>query len=284
MSTTPMTAAAASAGRRRRIDSRRRWFPDLGEPLHARQLLVLLSRRDITVKYRQTVLGALWIFVSPVLSAGLFTFVFGQVADLESDGVPYFAFSYAGLVGWNLFADTMTGASRSLTANAGLITKIYFPRLVLPFSTVASALINAGVSLCVMLVLLVAYDIGVSFNLLLLPVWLALSIALAMGIGLVLTSISVAYRDINYLTPAIIPLLLYLTPVAYSVNEVPDNLRTLYRLNPAATIVEGCRWSLLGQGDLTAWAIGYTVAVTLAALALGMMLFARLEWSFADVA
>lgn len=244
---------------------------------------MLLSRRNITVKYRQTVLGALWIFAGPLVSAGLFSFVFGEIAGLPSDGDPYFAFTFAGLLGWNLFSTTVMGASTSLTANSALITKIYFPRLVLPLATVPSTLLNTVISLGVMAVLLLIYGIGPSIQLLVLPVWLFLAVVLALGIGLVLAAIAVLYRDVNYLTPVVIPLAMYVSPVAYSVEAVPDNLRTLYLLNPLTTIVEGCRWSLLGNGSLSSWAIVYTVLLTLGALSVGLALFARLESSFADV-
>jgi lipopolysaccharide transport system permease protein len=279
----PTAAAPSGAAARIRIDSRRRWLPDLRAVVRARQLLFLLNRRDITVRYRQTVLGAIWIVVSPLLSAGLFTFVFGRVAKLPSDGLPYFAFSYAGLLGWNLFSDTLLSGSRSLVGNSNLITKIYFPRLVLPISTMASTLVNTGISFVVMLVILFAYRIPLTINLLVLPVWLMLAIALGVGIGLVLTSVSVTYRDVNYVTPALMPLLLYVTPVAYSVNAVPANLRGFYLLNPLATIVEGCRWSLLGSGYLVPAAIVYTFVVTAASLVIGLIVFTRLEWGFADV-
>ncbi len=283
MNSSSPTGASVATARRLRIDSRRRWFPDLRALLPARQLLVLLSRRDITVRYRQTVVGTFWVLASPLVAAGLFSFVFGRVAKLPSDGVPYFAFSYAGLLAWNVFSNTLQNASTSLTSNSGLVTKIYFPRLVLPLATVASTLINTAISFGVMVFLLVVYEIGFSFHLLLLPIWLLLSLVLAIGVGLVLTSIAVLYRDVNHVTPVLIPLLLYLTPVAYSSGSVPRELRSLYMLNPVATIVEGCRWSLLGHARLSTWTIAYTVAVTLGALALGLMLFARLESKFADV-
>ena len=283
MSSASTTDTFVAAGPRVRIDSRRRWFPDLAELLRYRQLLVLLSRRNVTVRYRQTALGAVWILTGPLLSAGLFSFVFGEIAGLQSGGDPYFAFTYAGLVGWNLFAATVTGASTSLTSNASLISKIYFPRLVLPLATVPSTLLNTVISLGVMAALLVIFGIAPSPQLLTLPLWLLLAIVLAMGIGLVLTAISVLYRDINYLVPVVIPMAMYVSPVAYSVEAVPDNLQTLYLLNPLTTIVEGCRWSLLGNGSLTGWAILYTVALTLGVLSVGLALFARLETSFADV-
>ena len=268
---------------RLRIDSRRRRFPDLGALVRYRRLIVLLSRRDITVKYRQTVLGTLWIFAGPLVSAGLFSLVFGRIAGLPSGGDSYFPFSYAGLLGWTLFSTTLTSTSSSLTSNSALITKIYFPRLTLPLSTVGSTLLNTSISFGVMLILLLVYDIGISIQLLLLPVWLLLAIVLAVGFGVVLSALAVSYRDVNYVTPILTSLLIYVSPVAYSFDAVPDSLRTVYLLNPLTTIVEGCRWSLLGSASLSLWAIVYTVALALGALTVGLSLFARLESNFADV-
>jgi lipopolysaccharide transport system permease protein len=278
-----LAGADRHAVRRRRIDSRRHWFPDLRELAQNKDLFVLLSRRQITVTYRQTVLGPAWVFLSPLLSAGLFTFVFGKVAHLSNGGVPYFAFSYAGLLGWNVFASAIQGTSTSLTANAGLISKIYFSRLILPLSTLAATLIQLAISVIVMAGLLVAYGLGFSIHLLVLPVWLFLAMALAVGAGLILTAISVKYRDINQVTPALIPVLLYLTPVAYPTADVPPSLREIFLINPVATVIEGCRWSVLGHADLPGWAVVYTVAMTILLVTVGLVVFARLEWSFADV-
>jgi lipopolysaccharide transport system permease protein len=279
----PSTVDPVAPVRRIRIDSRRRWFPDLRQLLRYRQLVVLLGRRDITVRYRQTVLGTIWIFAGTLVTAGLFSFVFGRVADLPSGGVPYFAFSYAGLLAWNLFSNTLSNASTSLNPNSSLISKIFFPRLVLPLSTLFSTLVTTVISVGVMIVLLVVYRIELTPQILLLPVWLGLALVLAMGVALALTALSVSYRDINYITPVLTSVLLYLSPVAYSIDAVPANLRDLILLNPLSTIVEGTRWSVLGTGSLTGWAIAYTVVVTVAALIGGLTVFARLESSFADV-
>jgi lipopolysaccharide transport system permease protein len=283
MDSPTMVDPAVAPGRRVRIDSRRRWFPDLRELMRYWPLIVLLGRRDITVRYRQTVLGTLWIFFGTLVTAGLFTFVFGRVADLPSGGVPYFAFSYAGLIAWNLFSNSLSSASSSLNSNSALIGKIYFPRLVLPLYSLASTLVTTVISFGVMAVILVVYGIAVTPQILLLPVWLTLAVVLAMGISLALTALSVTYRDVNYITPVLTSLLLYLSPVAYSIEAVPANLRNLILLNPLSTIVEGTRWSLLGTGSLTGWAIAYTVVVTVGALVGGLAVFARLESSFADV-
>jgi lipopolysaccharide transport system permease protein len=276
--------AVARSGTRIRIDSRHQRFPDLREVARYRQLVVTLGRRDITVRYRQTILGTVWIFAGALVTAGLFSLVFGRIAKLPSDGVPYFAFSYAGLLGWNHFSSVLSGASGSLTPNASLISKIYFPRLVLPLSTLASTFLSTVLSFGIMLVLLFLFGIGVSAQILLLPVWLFLATILAMGAGLLFGAYSVEYRDVNYVTPVLTSILLYLSPVAYSLSAVPASLRTLYLFNPLASIIEGCRWSLLGTSYLPpAWAIAYSTVVSFAALAVGMSAFARREWGFADV-
>ncbi len=269
-----------------RIDSRRRWFPDLGAVFSSRHLLWLLCRRNVTVLYRQTTLGSIWLVIAPVISAGLLSFVFGRVAHLSSGGVPYFAFTFAGLLAWNLFATSVTGTTTSLTSNSTLFTRIYFPRLLLPLSALAPNLVNTGISCCVMFVLLVAYKIGFTYRLLLLPAWLGLALLLSVGVSLMLSSMAVLRRDVQYATQAVVPLLLFVTPVAYSVASVPPDLRAIYLLNPMATIVEGCRWSLVGSthlGIVSMWAIAYTVAITFLVLIAGLVVFARLEWKFADV-
>ena len=269
-----------------RIDSRRRWFPDLGAVFRSRQLLLLLCRRNITVLYRQTVMGSIWLVIAPIISAGLLSFVFGRVAHLSSGGVPYFAFTFAGLLAWNLFSTSVTGAATSLVSNSTLFTRIYFPRLLLPLSALAPTLVNTGISCCVMFVLLVAYKIGFSYRLLVLPFWLGLAVLLSVGVSLMLSSMAVLRRDVQYATQAVIPLLLFITPVAYSVANVPPGIRTIYLLNPMATIVEGCRWSLIGQTHVPfvpIWAVVYTVAITFVVLIAGLTVFARLEWKFADV-
>jgi lipopolysaccharide transport system permease protein len=266
-----------------RIDSQRRWFPDLRAAFASRELLLLLCRRDVTVLYRQTILGSVWILVAPLVSALLFTVVFGRVAHLTSGGVPYFPFSYAGLLAWTLFSSSLTGASGSIVSNQTLFTRIYFPRIILPISQLAGPLINTAISTGVMFVLLVAYHIGFSVRLLLLPAWLGLAILLSVGVSLILSSIAVLYRDVQYVTAAVLPMLLFLTPVAYSSSNVPHSLRLLYVLNPMAAVVEGCRWSLVGHTALSIGAVGYAIVLMVVLVVVGLMVFARLERKFADV-
>lgn len=283
MQTSPTPQPARPPSRRLRIDGRTRWVPDVRELFRARQLLLLLSRRDITVKYRQTIVGAIWIFAGPLSSAGLFSFVFGSVADLSSGDIPYFAFSYAGLLGWNLFSTAINGTSNALTSNSALVTKIYFPRLTLPLSALASAVINAAISFVVMLGLLAIFDVGFTWRLVTVPAWMTLALLLAVGAGLILGSFAVTYRDVSYIAQVLIPLLMFLTPVVYALDEVPSDAQDLYLLNPIATVIEGFRWSLLGQGTIEMWALGYTTAFAVVTIVVGSVVFTRLEWKFADV-
>ena len=257
--------------------------PALRELWDARELLSALSIRDVTVRFRQTALGAVWILLGPLLSAGIFTFLFGRVADLPSDGIPYFAFSYGGLLGWTLFSATLTKSATSLTMNAPLLTKIYFPRMVLPLSSVLGTLINLAISGSVMALLLVAYDIGVTWRLALLPVWLLLILALSLGLGFILAGADVSWRDVSIFTPVLTSLLLYVTPVAYATAAVPANLRSIYLLNPTATLLEGVRWSLFGTGTLRPGYLAYSVAWCVVAPVVGALAFTKMEIKFADV-
>ena len=269
---------------RLRIDNRRRTLPDLRELLRYRGLVLLLGRRDITVRYRQTILGTTWIFASALVTAGLFSFVFGRIAQLPTNGVPYFVFSYVGLLAWNLFSQGLSNASTSMTPNSALISKIYFPRLVLPLSTLASTITTTLISIGILAALLVGYGIVPTWRVVLLPVWLLLALVVGLGFGLILASLAVAYRDISYATPVLISMLLYLSPVAYSLEAVPDSLRNLYLLNPIATMVEGTRWAVLDTGYLPpTWAVVYAVAFAVVTLVVGMVVFTRREPGFADV-
>lgn len=267
-----------------RIDSRPRTFPDLRELWRYRHLVTLLGRRDITARYRQTIVGPLWILAGPLVSAGLFSFVFGSVAELPTPGnVPYFVFSYAGLLTWNFFSGAMSSATSSVGGNANLITKIYFPRLVLPASAIMTVAVNTGISFVVMLVLLLVSGVGISVQILLLPLWLLVALTLALGVAFILGPLAVSYRDVNYIVPLATQLLLYLSPVAYSAENVPDRFQTLILLNPLTSIIEGARWSLLGHGTLTPWAVAYSVVVSVVMLVIGLAVFANREAVFADV-
>ena len=256
---------------------------NLRELWQFRDLLVTLAQRDVKLRYRQTALGALWVVLQPLMAAGIFSFVFGKVAKLPSDGLPYFLFSYAGLLGWNAFSATLGKSSGSLLGNAGLVSKVYFPRLVLPLSVVFSTLIDFAVALSLMAVLMVVYHVAPTAGLLLLPVWLALIILLAVGVGMYASALTVTYRDVQYVLPVLTQFLLYASPIAYAVSAVPPHLRFVYFLNPLSGLLEAFRWSLLGTGHLNIAQVGYSAGVTVLVFLGGAFSFKKMERKFADV-
>jgi lipopolysaccharide transport system permease protein len=256
-----------------------------------RDLLMSLAARDVKLRYKQTALGVIWVVLQPLMAAGIFSFVFGTVAKLPSDGLPYFLFSYAGLLGWNLFNSTLSKCSTSLLGNAQLISKVFFPRLVLPLSTVPAALIDFGVALAMMAVLMVAYRVAPTPALLLLPVWMAVLILLALGIGLCSAALSVSYRDVSYILPVFLQILLYASPIAYALSAVPARLQTVYLLNPLSGPLEAFRWSLLAGGRPPGHgapvpplaSVAYAAVVAVVVFLLGAYSFKRMERKFADV-
>lgn len=256
---------------------------DLRELWQFRNLLVTLARRDVTLRYRQTALGVVWVVLQPLLAAGVFSFVFGKVAKLPSDGLPYFVFAYAGLLGWNAFNATLTKSGGCLLQNANLVSKVYFPRLVLPFSTVFSTLVDFIVAFALMIVLMAVYHVPFTAGLLLLPVWLALIVLLATGMGLYASALTATYRDVQYVLPVATQFLMYASPVAYAVSAVPAHYRAVYFLNPLSGLLEAFRWSLLGTGHLDAAVAGYSALAALAVFAAGTLSFKRMERTFADV-
>jgi lipopolysaccharide transport system permease protein len=256
---------------------------DLREMWQFRDLLRALAERDVKLRYKQTALGVTWVVLQPLLGALIFTFVFGRVAKFDSDGVPYFIFSYAGLLGWNVFNSTLTKGSTCVVQNAQLVSKIYFPRLLLPLSTVASTLVDFTVGMVFMIFLMVVHHIEPGVGILLLPVWLVLMVLLGNGIALVISSLMVSYRDLQFVIPILLQFLLYASPVAYSVKMVPYHLRTLFMLNPIAGLLEAFRWSLLGTGHLNAGQLAYSAIMPFVVFLFGASFFSQMEQRFADV-
>ena len=260
------------------------WKPlDLPQLWQYRELLTTLGSRDITLRYRQTALGAFWVVAQPLMAAGIFAFVFGKVAHLPSDGIPYFLFAYAGLLSWNAFGTTLGKVSTSLVGNSHLISKVYFPRLILPLSTLYSTMIDFAVAFAMMLVLLALNHIAISPRILLLPVWMALLQMLALGMGLYISALMVSYRDVQHILPVFVQLLLYASPVAYAVSAVPPHLQVFYHLNPLSGLLEAFRWSLLGSGHLPIGALAYSALAASTTLTLGAFAFKRMERLFSDV-
>jgi lipopolysaccharide transport system permease protein len=255
----------------------------LGEIVEYRDLLRALAVRDIKLRYKQTLLGVAWVVLQPLLAAGIFTFVFSLVAKLPSDGVPYFLFSYAGLLGWNLFNNVLTRSSTSLLSNGHLISKVFFPRLILPLSSIGSAAVDFAVAAGMMVVLLIAYRWAPPAGLILLPLWLLLLVAMGMGLGMWAGALSVSFRDVQYIIPVLVQCLLYASPVPYGASAVPETLRTVYYLNPLTAPLEMCRWSLLGTPPPAVGWLLYSTAVAAGIFVMGAVVFKRMERRFADV-
>ena len=253
---------------------------NLAQLWHARDLLVAFAARDIKLRYRQTALGIAWVVLQPLVTAGIFSFVFGKALGLGAGGKPYFAFSYAGLLGWNVFSTTLTKTSGSLVQNAGMISKIFFPRLVLPVSTVLSTLLDFLVALAIFPIVLAVCKIPLTPAIALLPFWLLLTLMLATGCGLFASALMVSYRDVQHILPVLIPFLLYASPVGYA---VPARYREIFAWNPLTAILDGFRWSLLGSGELSWPGILYSSAIAVAVLLGGVFVFKKMEREFADV-
>ena len=252
-----------------------------------RELLYFLVWRDLKVRYKQTVLGALWIVIQPVVSMVVFSVLFGGLLNVPSGGVPYPIFAYTALLPWNYFAASLNRSSTSLVGSAHLITKVYFPRLIIPISGVLSGLVDFSIAFLVLIGMMVYYRIAPTVAIVLLPGFLLLALLTALGFGLWLSALNVRYRDINYLIPFLVQTWMYLTPVIYGTTLIPEQFRFLLALNPMTGVVEGFRWALLGHHLADAAPPGplflVSIAITLLVLVSGAVFFRRTERTFADI-
>jgi lipopolysaccharide transport system permease protein len=264
---------------------RKRWMPpNPGELWEFRHLMIRFSSRDVTLRYRQTALGAIWVILQPLLGAGILSFVFGSVAGLPGPaGIPYFVFSLVGMVAWTTFSQVATRSSGSLVANASLVQKIFFPRLILPFSTVISTFVDVGVSLGLVAVVMAIQGVPPGAGVATFPIWLLLFVLLALGLGLTSGALVVRYRDVGYVLPLVVQLLLFLSPVAYQLTAVPSDTLWLYKLNPLAGLLEGWRWAILGTPAPSMGLVMYSVVVAVVVCFIGLVVFTRMERGFADV-
>ena len=223
---------------------------DIPELLRFRDLLWTLAERDLKVRYKQTALGVIWVVLQPLMAALIFAFVFGVIAGLPSDGKPYLVFAFAGMTAWNTFANVLNRVSGSLLANGELLTKIYFPRLILPLSSVVSALVDSSFSLVMMFVLMAIYRVWPGWGIVFLPVWPLILAVLALGLGLMTSSWMVRYRDVGHIIPVMLQLGLFISPVAWSMTntKLSEKFLLVLRLNPLTSLLEAFRWSLFGQG------------------------------------
>lgn len=250
-----------------------------------RELFFVLSWRDITVKYKQTVIGIAWAVTRPVLTMIVFTVIFGQVAKLPADGnAPYAIMVYAALLPWHFFANSLSESSSSLINNANLITKVYFPKLIIPASTIVSNLIDFLISFAILLVLMFYYQYLPTARIFLLPVFLLFALLSSFGFGLLLASLNVKYRDFRYIIPFIVQLGLYVSPVGFSSNVIPEGYRLLYSLNPMVGVIDGFRWSILGGEAIIFWPGFYlSLFITSLFVGAGIFFFRKMERSFADI-
>jgi lipopolysaccharide transport system permease protein len=269
------------------IEPGRSWSSiDLREIWKYRELLYFLVWRDVKVRYKQTMLGAAWAIIQPLLTMLVFTLLFGKIARLPSDNVPYPLFAFAGLLPWTFFANAVSSAGNSVVGNPQLVTKVYFPRLIVPAAAVLAGLVDFGVSFLLMCSMLAIYRVPIGVNFLLLPLLIFLTAALAMGAGTWLASLNVKYRDIRHLIPFALQLWMYATPVAYPLSVIPRPFRALLILNPMAGLIENYRVALLSgaNGANFNWlALGVSALMTLLALVFAAYAFRRFERLFADL-
>jgi lipopolysaccharide transport system permease protein len=256
---------------------------DLKELWRYREMLVFFAWRDIKVRYRQTVLGAAWAVLQPVLTMIIFSVIFGELAKLPSEGIPYPVFTFTALLPWQLFAFALTSSSNSLIANQQLITKVYFPRLIIPISSIIAGLVDFLVAFGVLMVMMLGYGIAPTAAIWTLPLFLLLAVASATGVGLWFSALNVKYRDIRYVVPFLTQFWMYLTPIAYSSELIPEKWRWLYSLNPMTGVVEGFRWALLGKSALDVPLLMVSAAVVAVIFITGLYYFKRVESGFADV-
>lgn len=247
------------------------------------ELIYFLIWRDIKVRYKQTALGVIWVVLQPLLTMGVFTIFFGNLAKIPSDGVPYPIFSFAALVPWQLFANALNNSSNSLVNSRDLITKVYFPRLIIPLSSILGGLLDFAIALGVLFLMMLYFGIIPTSAVFLLPLFILLAIATALAVSLWLSALNVMYRDVRYTIPFMTQFWLFLTPIAYPSSLVPEKWRILYGLNPMAGVVEGFRWALLGKSDQDWTLVGVSSIVVVVLLAGGLIYFRRMERNFADV-
>jgi lipopolysaccharide transport system permease protein len=257
---------------------------DLRELIAFKDLLVELARRDVKLRYKQTMLGIAWVVLQPLVAAGMLVFAFGIVAGLRPEGTPAFLFTFSGLLVWNVFSWTLSRTSMSMVGNSYLVSKVYFPRLILPLASSISTLLDFGVSLVMLLVILVFTGTVPGWPLLLLPVWVLLVLMLALGGGLIAAALTVQYRDIQHILPILVPFLLYASPVAYDVTHVPAPYQSaFYMLNPLAALIGGFRWSATGRALPPLPFVAWSAALSIGVFLFGAAVFRRTERRFADV-
>jgi lipopolysaccharide transport system permease protein len=256
---------------------------DLRAVWQFRELLYFLTWRDVKVRYKQTVIGAAWAILQPLLTMVVFTVVFGHFAKIPSDGLPYSVFTYTALLPWNYFSQAISRSGASLVGDTNLVKKVYFPRLIIPLSAVASPLVDFFIAFFVLVAMLVWFGIPIRWNLLSVPVFLLLAVLTALAVGLWLSALNARYRDVGHTIPFLTQFWMFASPVAYSVSVVPEKWRFVYGLNPMAGVIEGFRWGLLGTEEPAFGVMALSTIVILSLLIGGTVFFKRMERTLADV-
>lgn len=255
----------------------------LGELWEYRDLLYFLTWRNIKVRYKQTILGAAWAVIQPLFVMIVFTIFFGRLAKVPSDGLPYPVFSFTALLPWTYFANALTASSESLVAGSNLVTKVYFPRLLMPLASALSGLLDLGIAFVVLLGMIFYYGLHPTIAVAWLPAFVALALVTALGVGLWLSALNVVYRDVRHAVPFISQIWLFATPVAYPSTLLPYPWRTIFGLNPMVGVVEGFRWALLGTKEAPGLAAVVSAIMAVAIFVSGTFYFRRTEKLFADV-
>ena len=256
-----------------------------------RELVYFLIWRDVKVRYKQTALGAAWAIIQPFMTMVVFTIFFGRLAKVPSGDLPYPIFSYTALLPWELFAKALSDAGRSLIQNRNMITKVYFPRLVIPVASVVSGVVDFALAFVVLIGMIIYYnsDLGGNYGItpnyavLTLPLFLLLAMITSLGVGLWLSALNVIYRDVNYILPFITQLWLFVTPIAYPSSMIPEKWQLIYALNPMAGVVEGFRWALLGMEPAPGPMVAVSTTIAVIILITGLFYFRRMERTFADL-
>jgi lipopolysaccharide transport system permease protein len=260
------------------------WVVPFGELWDFRELIYFFVWRDIKIRYKQTAIGAAWAVLQPFLMMLVFSLFFGKLANIGSDGLPYPIFYYSALLPWMYFAAALQNSTNAIVENQRLITKVYFPRLALPLSSVLSGLVDFAVSFLMFVVLMIYYSIRPTMALLWFPAFLLLAILLALGVGLWLSAMNAIYRDVRYVLPFLVQFWLFASPVVYPSSRVPAKWRWLYGLNPMAGVIEGFRWSLTGRGNAPGRLLVVSSVMVAILLLSGVAYFQRMETTMADVA
>lgn len=260
---------------------------NFGDLWRYRDLLFMFVKRDFVSFYKQTILGPLWFFIQPIFTTIVFTFVFGNLAGISTDGLPQYLFYLSGITAWNYFSDCLTKTSTVFKDNANIFGKVYFPRLIMPLSIVVSNLVRFGVQLLLLLVMMLFFgfkgaNFHVTYGIFFFPVLVLLMALLGLGIGLIITAMTTKYRDLTFLVTFGVQLLMYGTTVIYPLSAAPEKYKTIIELNPMTGIIEAFRFAFLGKGEFTLWSVSYSAIFTIIVMILGVIIFNKTEKNFVD--